>query len=103
LAVSGAATMVMEAVHITVLQRLLPGELLGRVFGIMDTLIYSGILAGSLLSTVLDRAFGLRIALVTVSGLIVVIAAISLRRLRVIEGRPRGGDGESVREVAANE
>jgi MFS family permease len=103
LAVSGAATMVMEAVHITVLQRLLPGELLGRVFGIMDTLIYSGILAGSLLSTVLDRAFGLRIALVTVSGLIVVIAGISLRRLRAIEGRPRGGDGESVRENTANE
>ncbi len=79
--------MVMEAVHITVLQRLLAGDVLGRVFGIMDTLIYGGILAGSLLATLAYRALGLRAALLIVSAIIALIAVTSLKRLQAIEGR----------------
>jgi predicted MFS family arabinose efflux permease len=87
MAFSGAALMVMEAIHMTVLQRVLPPDVLGRVFGIIDTLVYAGILTGSLVATVLYRAFGLRAALLAMTGIVVTVAAATLPRLRALEGR----------------
>jgi MFS family permease len=64
----GAAIIVGEVVTTTVLQRLLPEEVLGRIFGLMGSLIYAAILVGSLLAPVLVAAFGLASTLVIGGG-----------------------------------
>jgi CRP-like cAMP-binding protein len=72
---------------ITLLQRVVRGEVLGRVFGVVDSLAVGGILAGSLLAPLVVGIAGLRWALVVAGGTLLVGTAAALPRLRGLDRR----------------
>jgi MFS family permease len=64
LIVAGAGAITVEVISVTLLQRALPSEVLGRVFGIYDALDVGSILLGALVAPVLVAFLGLDLALV---------------------------------------
>jgi CRP-like cAMP-binding protein/predicted MFS family arabinose efflux permease len=87
MAVEGAGNIVFDVLAITMLQRVVRQEVLGRVFGVLDSLAVAGILAGSLLVPVVVAALGLRWALVVAGGTMLACAAAALPRLRGLDRR----------------
>jgi CRP-like cAMP-binding protein/predicted MFS family arabinose efflux permease len=87
MAVEGAGNIVFDVLAITMLQRVVRGELLGRVFGVLDSLAVAGILAGSLLVPVIVGAAGLRWALVVAGGTLLAVTAAAMPRLRGLDRR----------------
>jgi CRP-like cAMP-binding protein/predicted MFS family arabinose efflux permease len=87
MAVEGAGNIVFDVLAITMLQRVVRGELLGRVFGVLDSLAVAGILAGSLLVPVIVGAAGLRWALVVAGGTLLAVTAAAVPRLRGLDRR----------------
>ena len=64
--VSGAGMIVVDVLAITSLQRDLPGDVLGRVLGVFDTMVLAGILLASLATGVLLAHADVNVALVAV-------------------------------------
>jgi MFS family permease len=126
IAVTGAGSILLEVTGLTMLQRNLSNEVMGRVFGVMNSLFVASLLLGSLIAPLMINSFSLRGALV-VSGLIlpvVILFALPqlksldrastarmkqlagrvdiLRRLRIFEGAPQQ-TLESIASVMAEE
>jgi MFS family permease len=76
-AVDGAASLVLDVLVITSLQRLLGNELLGRAFAACDTLVVAALLIGTVVGAPLVAAVGLEPALL-LSGAVVVAAGLVL-------------------------
>ena len=90
----GAAVLVADVVSITLLQRLLPRTVLGRVMGILNTLLVAGILAGSVFAAVVVSAVGVRAALV-IGGLSLVLPSlVAIPRAGSLDRRAAGRLGE---------
>jgi MFS family permease len=87
MAVEGAGNIVFDVLAVTMLQRVVRAELLGRVFGVLDSLAVAGMLAGSLLAPVVVAAAGLRWALVAAGGSLLVLTVAAVPRLRGLDGR----------------
>jgi CRP-like cAMP-binding protein/predicted MFS family arabinose efflux permease len=87
MAVEGAGNIVFDVLAITMLQRVVRQELLGRVFGVLDSLAVAGMLAGSLLVPVVVAAVGLRWALVVAGGTLLLLTVATLPRLRGLDRR----------------
>ena len=85
LTLEGAAVIVADVVYMTMLQRILPGSVLGRVMGIMDSLMVAGILVGSLIAPATVSAFGLPTALVLGGALLVIPVFMVLPKARGID------------------
>ena len=85
LLVEGAAIIVADVVYMTMLQRSVPGGVLGRVFGILDSLMVGGILVGSLLAPALVAVGGIRFALVAGGGILVVLSIVLLPKSRSVD------------------
>jgi MFS family permease len=85
MAVSGAGYIAFDVVAITMLQRLVPENVLARVFGMLGSLGVAGIVLGSVLAPALVAVFGLETALVVTGVLVPAMVAISFRRLRQLE------------------
>ena len=85
MAVEGAGNIVFDVLVITMLQRVVKDELLGRVFGVLDSLTVAAILAGSLLAPVIVDILGLRWALVAAGGILLACTAATVPRLRVLD------------------
>ncbi len=81
-ALTGASVIVYEVVSATLAQRLLPQEVMGRVFGIMNTLVYSGILVGSLFAPIFVRLWGLPQALVIAGAIPALLVFLLFGKLR---------------------
>ena len=64
--ISGAGMIVVDVLAITSLQRDLPGDVLGRVLGVFDTVVLAGILLASLATGVLLAHADVNVALVAV-------------------------------------
>jgi MFS family permease len=64
--VAGGGMVIVDVLAITALQRDLPREVLSRVFGVFETLVLVGILAASLLCSLLLRATSLNTTLLVV-------------------------------------
>jgi MFS family permease len=64
--VSGVGMVVVDVLAITSLQRDLPGDVLGRVFGIFDTVVLAGILLASLATGILLAHADVNVALIAV-------------------------------------
>jgi MFS family permease len=64
--ISGAGMIVVDVLAITSLQRDLPADLLGRVFGVFDTVVLAGILLASLATGILLAHTDVSVALVAV-------------------------------------
>ena len=87
-AVAGAGRAVLVVAANTMLQRAVPAQLVGRVFGLVEGLSMAGLAAGSLLTPLLVGVGGARLALIVVGCLLPATALIGLRTLRTLD---RGG------------
>src|SRR5262245_25615749 len=76
-AVDGAASLVLDVLIVTSLQRLVANELLGRAFAASDALVVGALLVGTVAGAPLVEAVGLRPALL-VGGGVVVAAGLAL-------------------------
>ena len=87
MAVEGAGNIVFDVLAITMLQRVVRQDLLGRIFGVVDSLTVAGILAGSLVVPVILAGVGLRWSLVVAGGTMLAATAVALPRLRGLDRR----------------
>ena len=85
MAVIGAANPVVDVNASTILQRLTPDAVLGRVFGALESALIATMALGSLVMPLLIARVGLRWGLVVLSVPIAVIALVALPRLRRLD------------------
>jgi MFS family permease len=81
LAVVGVANTVVDVAGLTLIQRTVPDEVLGRVFGVLESLIVGTIAVGSILAYPLVSVLGVRGALVATGLFLPILAALAWRRL----------------------
>jgi CRP-like cAMP-binding protein/predicted MFS family arabinose efflux permease len=85
IAITGAGSILLEVTGLTMLQRNLSNEVMGRVFGVMNSLFVASLLLGSLITPLLIHAFSLKGALV-ISGLILpAVIVFALPQLRSLD------------------
>lgn len=92
LAIVGFGNTIGDVAALTLLQRIVPDEVLARVFGVLQSVFVATIGLGAIVVPVLIAAFGIRGALVVTGALLPVLAALSWRRLLqigVAAGVPR--------------
>jgi MFS family permease len=85
MAVIGAANPVVDVNANTILQRLVPDAVLGRVFGALESALIATMALGSLLMPLFISWIGLRWGLVVLAMPIAVIALASMPRLRRLD------------------
>jgi CRP-like cAMP-binding protein/predicted MFS family arabinose efflux permease len=80
--IRGAGTLIAEVVAFTALQRLLPKDMLARVFGVMETVIVAAIVAGALVTAPSLRFLGVdgTLLLASVGVAVVVLATVPAAR-----------------------
>jgi MFS family permease len=86
LAVVGAANSVEDVAGFTLLQRLVPDQVLTRVLGLLWSLAMGGVALGSILAPVLVDAIGTRSAFVAVGAILPLLALAVYGRLAAIDG-----------------
>lgn len=84
-AVEGAAVVIADVIFITMMQRTVSGDVLGRVFGIMDSLMVAGIMVGTVLAPVLVRLIGLESAMVAAGTIVFAMTAVAFPRARPVD------------------
>jgi MFS family permease len=85
LAVEGVATLILDVVVTTIMQRVVPGDRLARVEGLLSSLSTAGLLLGSALAPLLLSLAGLRWSLVLASVLPAGLALVMVARVRGID------------------
>ena len=80
-AVSGVGMIIVDVLAITSLQRDLPGDVLSRVLGVLDTIVLGGILLASLAAGILLAHAGLNVALIAIGAGFPAIALLGLPTL----------------------
>jgi CRP-like cAMP-binding protein/predicted MFS family arabinose efflux permease len=81
LLVEGVGNVLFDVVTETMLQRLVPGELLGRAFGLFVGVAFLATLVGSLVAGPLESALGLSTALAVCGGITIVGGLVLMPRL----------------------
>lgn len=89
--VHGAGFVLTELVAVTTLQRTLPADALGRVFGLYGAAVVGGILVGTAAAPVVVRAAGLSGALIVFGLVPGALALAAVRALRPIDAVARAG------------
>jgi MFS family permease len=85
LAFVGAANSVEDVAAFTLLQRLVPDQMLTRVLGVTWSLAMGGVALGSIAAPLLVEAFGPRPAFVAVGAILPLLALVAYRRLAEID------------------
>jgi MFS family permease len=85
LAIVGAANSVEDVAVFTLLQRLVPNEMLTRVLGLVWGLAMGGVAIGSIAAPVVVRAIGPRPAFVFVGSILPLLALLTYRKLVEID------------------
>jgi len=101
LGVEGLASIALDVVVVTALQRMVRPDLLGRVSSIMDSLTITAILLGSVAAVALLAATDLTVSLVVAGSLLPVLALVLLPFLRDLERRASGGRARLAPTTAA--
>jgi len=85
----GVANSVVDINALTVLQHVVPNDVLGRVMGAIETGDVAGMAVGSLAMTVLIHVTGLRVGLATIGVVVTILVLPGLPALRRIDGVAR--------------
>lgn len=85
LVVVGTGNTLVDVTAITLVQRAAPAEVVARVFGVFESMLVGAVGAGALLAPVLIAALGIRGALVAVGVALPALAALSWRKLAVVD------------------
>jgi MFS family permease len=83
----GVGNTLVDVSGLTLLQRTAPEEVLGRVFGVLESLVVGTLGLGAILAPLLISLFGVRWALVATGLLLPALALASWARLRKIDER----------------
>ncbi len=83
----GAATIVLDVLVLTSLQRMLGNELLGRAFGAVDSLVIGSMLLGSLLAAPLSTSIGVSPSVLLAASFVFTVGVLVLARSRTIDRR----------------
>jgi MFS family permease len=83
----GVGNTLVDVSGLTLLQRTASEEVLGRVFGVLESLVVGTLGLGAILAPLLVSLFGVRWALVATGLLLPVLALVSWARLRGIDER----------------
>lgn len=81
----GLANAIVDVSAFTVVQRLAPDEVMGRVFGAMESTLIASMALGSLAMPLLISTVGLRAGLVVIGAVVTTIALLALPRLRQVD------------------
>ena len=87
--VSRAGATAVDVLTVTLLQRALPDELRGRVFGLLDSGIVLAILAGSVIVSPLVSLLGLSGMLISLGLGVSALAVVGVHRTVQLDGKPR--------------
>ena len=77
MAVLGVANTVVDSTAVTLMQRLVPEQMAGRVFGVLEGLIIASVAAGSILAPILISGFGVRGALILTGAFLPLLAFLA--------------------------
>ena len=86
LALMGIGESLIEVGTMTLLQRTVPDKVMGRVFGVVESLTVGSLALGAVLAPIMLSVLGTRWALIATGLLMPALAAITWRRLLVIDG-----------------
>jgi MFS family permease len=81
----GVGNTLVDVSGLTLLQRTAPEEVLGRVFGVLESLVVGTLGLGAIIAPLLISLFGVRWALVATGLLLPALALVSWARLRKID------------------
>jgi MFS family permease len=87
LGVLGIGNTLVDVSGLTLLQRTAPPDVLGRVFGVLESLVVGTLGLGAIIAPVLVSLFGVRWALVATGLLLPALALVAWARLRSIDER----------------
>jgi CRP-like cAMP-binding protein len=87
LAIPGFGNGILDVAGLTLMQRITPERLLGRVFGTLEAVVFGGVALGSVVAAALISWAGIRGAMIAVGALLPAITALTFRRLRDIDRR----------------
>jgi MFS family permease len=87
--VFGIGSTLVDVSAVTLMQRAVPEEVLGRVFGALESLLVAGLAAGALVAPLVIDAIGIRPALIMFGALLPVVTLLTWARLRSIDTRAR--------------
>jgi hypothetical protein len=85
LAVVGIANTLVDVAGLTLLQRSVSDDVLGRVFGALESLLLATVSLGAILAPLLVAALGARGALVATGAFLPVLAVLTWRRLAELD------------------
>jgi MFS family permease len=87
LGVLGIGNTIVDVSAVTLMQRAVRDEVLGRVFGALESLLIATAAVGALLAPLLISVAGIRTSLVVVGGLLVLVTVALWAKLRAIDLR----------------
>ncbi len=81
----GLGNTLVDVSAITLLQRIAPPAVAGRVFGVLESMVIGGMAVGSLVTPLLVGVGGARFALIAVGAVLPVLAVLTFAGLRAID------------------
>ncbi|MCW2634180.1 MAG: transporter [Blastococcus sp.] len=85
LAVTGGGNVLFDVTSVTLLQRGVPVRLLGRAFGVVETVVVIGLGGGAAVAPALDELVGPATTLAGMAAMLVVVTGLALRALHRLD------------------